>query len=146
MRRNVPRTGRWRGERRCAAVATADGSAGNSTPIPTSATACNCTACRRYGALWAYGHIDHDIRVTGAAAAYRRADGGAIDFHFCPTCGCMTYYVATEAGADGRRRTAVNLRMAEPEPVAPLPIDHFDGLDSFEDLPRDHRCVRDLWF
>ncbi len=114
--------------------------------IPESATACNCTTCRRYGALWAYGHIDHDIRVTGAPAAYRRGDGGALDFHFCPTCGCMTHYVATQASAEGCHWTAVNLRMTDPEIVAPLPIDHFDGLESFEDLPRDHRCVRDLWF
>jgi hypothetical protein len=36
---------------------------------------------------------------------------------------------------EGRRRMAVNLRQAPPEAVAHLPIDHFDGLDSFEDLP-----------
>ena len=29
---------------------------------------------------------------------------------------------------------------------AQLPIDHFDGLDRWEDLPRDGRCVSDLWF
>ena len=49
-------------------------------------------------------------------------------------------------GADGRRRMAVNLRLAEPHAVVELPIDHFDGLDAFDDLPRDGRCVRDLWF
>ena len=27
-----------------------------------------------------------------------------------------------------------------------LPIDHFDGLDTFDDLPRDGRCVADYWF
>jgi hypothetical protein len=27
---------------------------------PESVTACNCTICRRYGALWAYGYIRHD--------------------------------------------------------------------------------------
>jgi hypothetical protein len=48
--------------------------------------------------------------------------------------------------ANGRRRIAVNLRLADPEAVAELPVDHFDGLDSFDDLPRDGRCVRDLWF
>jgi hypothetical protein len=48
--------------------------------------------------------------------------------------------------ADGRRRIAVNVRLAEPEQVAGLPIDRFDGLDSFEDLPADGRCVRGLWF
>jgi hypothetical protein len=40
----------------------------------------------------------------------------------------------------------VNLRLAEPEAVAQIPIDHFDGLNSFEDLPRDGRCVADYWF
>ena len=40
---------------------------------------------------------------------------------------------------------AVNIRLAEPDAVAGLPIDHFDGLDSFEDLPDDGRCVRDMW-
>ena len=30
--------------------------------------------------------------------------------------------------------------------IAKLPIDHFDGLDKFDDLPRDGRCVADLWF
>jgi len=30
--------------------------------------------------------------------------------------------------------------------VARIPIDRFDGLDAFEDLPRDGRCVGDYWF
>jgi hypothetical protein len=30
--------------------------------------------------------------------------------------------------------------------VAHMPIDHFDGLDTFDDLPRDGRCVADYWF
>jgi hypothetical protein len=47
---------------------------------------------------------------------------------------------------DGRRRIAVNVRLAPPEAVADLPVDHFDGLDAFEDLPSDGKCVRDLWF
>jgi len=47
---------------------------------------------------------------------------------------------------DGRRRIAVNVRLAEPDAVAHLLIDHFDGLDKFDDLPRDGRCVRDMWF
>jgi hypothetical protein len=46
----------------------------------------------------------------------------------------------------GRLRIAVNLRLAEPEAVAQIPIDHFDGLDTFDDLPRDGRCVADYWF
>lgn len=113
---------------------------------PESVTACNCTICRRYGALWAYGYVDHDIRVTGEASAYRRSDGGAIDFYHCPKCGCVTHYVSTKPKEDGRRWTAVNLRMADPKPIAALPIDHFDGHDTFDDLPHDGRAVKDMWF
>lgn len=113
---------------------------------PDSVTACNCTICRRYGVLWAYGHIGHDIHTDGESRTYRRTDGGAIDFHFCGTCGCVTHYVATRAGTDGRHWTAVNLRLTDPSPIADLPIDHFDGHDSFDDLPRDGRTVRDMWF
>jgi len=40
---------------------------------------------------------------------------------------------------------AVNVRLAELESVADLTIDHFDGLDTFDDLPSDGRIVRDLW-
>ncbi|WP_421723285.1 GFA family protein [Bauldia sp.] len=113
---------------------------------PESVTACSCTICRRYGALWAYGHIDHDIQVSGPSKAYRRKDGGAIDFYFCPRCGCLTHYIATGPGEDGKRWTGVNLRMLEPDAIADLPIDHFDGLDTWDDLPRDGRTVRDMWF
>ena len=109
-----------------------------------SATACNCTVCRRYGTLWAYDHEGEGIKTEGTTTAYTR--GPAIAFHFCATCGCMAFWRAQAAGSDGRRRIAVNLRLAEPEAVAHLPIDHFDGLNKFEDLPRDGRCVGDLWF
>jgi hypothetical protein len=58
----------------------------------------------------------------------------------------MAYWRATAVDEKGRRRMAVNIRLAEPEAVADLPIDHFDGLDTFDDLPRDGRRVRDYWF
>jgi hypothetical protein len=51
-----------------------------------------------------------------------------------------------EADPEGRRRIAVNLRLTELEAVANLPINRFEGLESFEDLSRDGRCVRDYWF
>ena len=111
---------------------------------PDGATACNCTVCRRYGVLWAYGYEGQGIKVAGATKAYVR--GEAIEFHFCPNCGCVAFWRSQEKGKDGRRRIAVNLRLAEPEAVAQIPIDRFDGLDTFDDLPRDGRCVADYWF
>ena len=114
--------------------------------MPESVTACNCTICRRYGVLWAYGHVGHDIEITGDSKTYRRTDGGAVDFHFCSHCGCVTHYIATKPNEEGRHWTAVNMRMTDPEPIAHLEIDHFDGYDSWDDLPRDGRTVRHMWF
>ena len=113
---------------------------------PGGATACNCTACRRFGALWIYGHEGVDVQVEGETAAYTRSERSPLAFHFCRRCGCVTHWRGLKLDA-GRRRLAVNLRLAaDPGQVAAIPIDHFDGLGSFTDLPRDGRCVRDLWF
>ena len=68
------------------------------------------------------------FELSGDTPTYRRADGGAIDFHFCPNCGCITHYVAVKPGESGRHWTGVNVRLTEPNCVADLPIDHFDGL------------------
>ena len=37
---------------------------------PDGATACNRTACRRYGVLWAYDYEDEGIKVSGKTQAY----------------------------------------------------------------------------
>jgi hypothetical protein len=111
---------------------------------PDGVTTCNCTVCRRYGALWAYDFEGEGIRVTGPTHHYMR--GSVIEFHFCPTCGCIAYWRGHVTNPDGRRRIAVNVRLAEPEVVAQLPIDRFDGLETFADLARDGRCVIDFWY
>lgn len=108
------------------------------------ATACNCTVCRRYGALWIYDYQDQGVQSQGKTSVYIR--GSAIEFHFCARCGCVTHWLALKLDESGRRRMAVNVRLAEPQSVAHIPIDHFDGLDSFDDLPRDGKCVSDYWF
>jgi hypothetical protein len=112
--------------------------------IPEGATACNCTACRRYGALWIYGYEGENVHLSGPTHAYVRGD--SLAFHFCTRCACVTAWRALSFGENGKRRMAVNVRLAEPEAVAAIPIDHFDGLDAFEDLARDGRCVKDYWF
>jgi hypothetical protein len=112
--------------------------------IPESATACNCTACRRYGVLWAYDFDGEGIHVSGPTKAYVRGD--SLGFHFCPECGCVAYWRALVTTPEGRRRIAVNLRLTEPAPIANVAVDHFDGLDRFEDLPSDGKRVRDYWF
>jgi len=112
--------------------------------VPESATACNCTVCRRYGVLWAYGHDGDDIHVSGPTRIYRR--GADIDFHFCETCACVVAWRGRKPEPGGKHRIAVNLRLAEPEDVAEIPLEHFDGLHTFDDLGQDGRRVKDVWF
>lgn len=113
--------------------------------MPDTATACNCTVCRRYGVLWIYDWEDERITTSGQSAHYMRGDR-EIEFHFCPSCGNVGWWRGHKPHPDGRTRIAVNIRLSEPETVAHLPIRHFDGLDRFEALPDDGRCVADMWF
>lgn len=112
---------------------------------PEFATACNCTICRRYGVLWIYGYENDGIHVSGATRTYSWGDR-EIGFHFCPDCGCVAYWRGLAPGKDGRRRIAVNVRLAEPGAVGAIPVEHLDGLESWKSLLRDGRCVADMWF
>ena len=117
------------------------------TGDPGSITACNCTHCRRYGALWAYDFENERVAVTGPMSTFRRMGKAdpAIEILFCPTCAGVLAWRGLRLEEDGRRRMAVNVRLAEPQDVAALAIDSFDGLNTFEDLPQDGRTVADLW-
>ena len=113
--------------------------------MPESATACNCTLCRRYGVLWIYDFEGERIAVTGPTTSYKRADiAPYLEIRFCGTCGCVVCWRSLELEA-GRRRIAVNLRLTEPDPVARLSIRRVDGLNGFPEVPADTRCVVDLW-
>lgn len=112
---------------------------------PESATACNCTVCRRYGVLWAYDYEGERIRVSGPTQVYAWGSK-SLGFHFCAKCGCVAYWRATAPGKDNRRRIAVNLRLAEPEAVESIVLEHFDGLVTFDDLGQDGRRIKDVWF
>jgi hypothetical protein len=111
---------------------------------PETATACNCTICRRYGVLWIYDYEGEGVKVSGNTQCYIR--GKAIEFHFCPVCGCVTHWRGRGVREDGRRRSAVNVRLAEPEAVASIPIRRLDGFETWKELPSDGRCVGDYWF
>ena len=115
---------------------------------PESATACNCTLCRRYGALWIYDYEGEKVRLSGPTKTYTRKSepSPSLEIHFCGSCAGVAAWRGLQLDKQGRRRMAVNIRLAEPKLIEHLPIDHFDGLDKFDDLPSDGRCVRDLWF
>lgn len=113
--------------------------------IPDHATACNCSICRRYGTLWAYGHEGEDIFVSGETRAYSWGDRD-LGFHACPTCNCLAYWRPLKADENGRRRMGVNLRLAEPDAVAAIPIKHLDGFGDWKTVERPAACVADMWF
>jgi hypothetical protein len=97
---------------------------------PRQLTDCNCSICRRYGALWAYFSTG-TARVAcarGATRAYARRRGG-IAFHHCVRCGCLTHYSAG-------RRLALNARMLDPADLAGLRVRRLDGMKSWRVFER----------
>lgn len=114
---------------------------------PGPVTACNCTLCHRYGALWAYDYEGERIAVTGTTSSYKRIgkDNPALEILFCAICAGVLAWRGMRLENDGKRRMAVNVRLLSLQDVTHLPIDHFDGLDTFEDFPADGRTVKDLW-
>jgi hypothetical protein len=80
------------------------------TEMPPWVLDCNCTLCRRYGAIWAYPEVGKVTIVQGADATDTYAwNGRMLAFHRCKTCGCLTHMEALEARPP--RIYGVNARM-----------------------------------
>jgi len=94
---------------------------------PTELTSCNCSICRRTGALWAY-YSPKLVQVSGPTIAYRWGDK-ALDLHHCATCGCITHWTPTDATYD---RMGVNIRMMDPAIVAAARVRRLDGADTWK--------------
>lgn len=107
----------------------------------TRATACNCTVCRRYAVLWAYGIDGDSVKTTGQTRTYIWSD--YLEYHYCPKCACVAFWRAQNTDEQGKYRIAVNLRLAEPDSVSTIPVKRFDGFDTFKGLSDDKRCVGD---
>jgi len=93
---------------------------------PRSITQCNCSICRRYGALWAYYRAS-EVQVRGkrgSTSSYIWGDG-TIRFVRCRHCGCVTHWAAAAKSAAGR--IGVNMRNADPDVLGAVRIRHFDG-------------------
>lgn len=116
---------------------------------PEWLTDCNCSLCRRIGALWA--HVDPaQVTVTlGEDATFVYIQGDKrVALHTCKTCGCTTHWDALgdalgdasgDASGKGLKeeapaRMGINCRMAEPGDIAALRVRHFDGADAWEYL------------
>jgi hypothetical protein len=77
---------------------------------PSWVNDCNCTLCRRYGALWAYYQPGKVTVVCGADATdiYLWGDK-ELEFHRCKECGCVTHMTARDT--DPPRIYGINARM-----------------------------------
>ena len=70
---------------------------------------CNCSFCRRIGALMAYYPDDGGVRVEGETAAYIWGDK-MISLHHCPACGCFTDWRST---GESYGKVGVNARLLD---------------------------------
>jgi hypothetical protein len=92
--------------------------------LPEWVLDCNCTLCRRYGAIWAYPKPDQVQFVSGedATDTYSWNDR-ALAFHRCRECGCLTHMM----GIDPARLYGINVRMIptlDPASVRLVQIDN----------------------
>ncbi|SMH37314.1 GFA family protein [Maritimibacter sp. HL-12] len=98
---------------------------------PQRVTSCNCSACRRYAALWAYAPPARACieAAPGATIAYSRGDHD-LAFHSCATCGVTTHWASLVDD-----RLALNMRLADdPDDIATIPVRPFDGADTWRFL------------
>ena len=90
---------------------------------------CNCSICRRYGALWASVEQAEVLLVApaGMLTSYTTGDENRA-FHSCARCGGATHWTPLEPDAT---RMSVNANLVEPQDIAHLTIRRFDGADSW---------------
>jgi len=61
---------------------------------PEKVAECNCSICRRLGALWVYRALEEVslIYAEGATSTYSWGDK-TLEFHRCKVCGCTTHWL-----------------------------------------------------
>jgi hypothetical protein len=104
---------------------------------PETVTSCNCSICRRTGALLAY-YSPRQVRFTPSPPptdTYMCGDNSMV-FHRCKTCGCHTHWLSVDPAYD---RMGVNMRLADPEVLAKVRIRPFDGADTWKFLDGETR-------
>jgi hypothetical protein len=96
---------------------------------PEEVKECNCSICRRSGALLAY-YSPAQVQVTPASGAtdiYIWGDR-EIEFHRCKVCGNFTHWSPVDESVD---RMGVNARLMLPELLAGIRVLEFDGANTW---------------
>jgi len=105
------------------------------TTAPETVTDCNCSICRRYGALWAYySPRQVGIAATGSATEIYMWNDRSIEFHRCKICGCITHWAAVDKRSD---RMGVNARLMDPDVLGAVRVRKLDGAVSWKYLDED---------
>lgn len=89
---------------------------------PADAGECNCSICRRTGALWTY-RPPAEVEVSGTGVGYVQGDATLTLWH-CATCGVITHWTPRDPTYD---RMGINLRLFDPALWAGLPRNFIDG-------------------
>ena len=95
-------------------------------------TDCNCSICRRYGALWAYfsPRLVQVVPPVGVTDIYMCGNKW-LEFHRCKICGSVTHWSPVDKSVD---RMGVNARLLHPAQLAQARIRRFDGADTWKSL------------
>lgn len=99
---------------------------------PRRLLVCNCSICRRYGALWTYYRPD-EVRVSGRRwlSSYVWGDRTLRNMR-CRRCGCITHWEPTKGSP--ARHMGVNARNMDPGLLKGVRLRHFDGADTWKYL------------
>ena len=89
---------------------------------PVEASECNCSICRRTGALWIYAS-PACVEVTGEGIGYVHGEKMLTLFH-CATCGVITHWNSVDPDYN---RMGINLRLFDPKLWETLPRKFVDG-------------------
>lgn len=97
---------------------------------PDYINACNCSLCRKSGAVWSY-FTPFEVAVTGETASYSRSDKteAAVRVCFCPKCGTTTHFDLTDETVKkiGNTLTGVNMRLADDDTLVGIELRYPDG-------------------
>lgn len=90
------------------------------------ALACNCSICRRKGALmWFVARDKLRLRTPEEAASTYTFNKHVIKHRFCPSCGIHPYGDGIDP--QGNRMAAINLRCVDNLDLDSIPVQHYDG-------------------
>lgn len=98
---------------------------------PETVTCCNCSICRRLGALWGFYPLD--------AVAIASPDGGTDEYVWgeatrrfvrCARCGCTTHVLPVVPKPTSK--VEVNARLFDAALLGQMRVRHFDGADTWK--------------